>query len=439
MKISAVRGTRDFYPEDMRLRNWLIDTWRRVSLRNGFEEYDGPIFEHVELYTAKSGDEIVEQLYNLTDRGGRALAIRPEMTPTLARMVNAKARALPMPVKWFSVPRVCRAERPQKGRLREFFQWNVDIVGVDDLLADAESIFVAADFLREVGLSPQESYIRINSRRLVAAVLADLNVPEPALPRAYALLDKSDKIPRDKLEAMWAEVFGEAVPFASVAPLLEVQGLDRLRALIESSSSWAAASRELPTLEALFAHLADFGIADYCTFDMSVVRGLAYYTNVVYEVFDRGRQHRAIGGGGRYDGLLRELGGPEMPGVGFGMGDVVIADVLREAGKLPATAERLDVYVIAADAAMQPKAVQLVAQLRQRGHAADFSHKPQSIGKLLRTATARGAARAAIVGSETIEQNLVTLKDLASGAQTRRPWADVLDNPLAPIDEAPPT
>jgi histidyl-tRNA synthetase len=437
MKFSGIKGTRDFYPEDMALRNWLGETWRRVSIRNGFQEYDGPIFEHLELYTAKSGDEIAGQLFNLTDRGGRQLAIRPEMTPTLARMIGARAQSLPRPVKWFSIPRLCRAERPQKGRLREFFQWNIDIVGVDDILADAESILVAVDFLREVGLTPGECVVRINSRRLVAAVLADLKVPAGQMERAYALLDKSDKIPRDALTAMWTEAFGASVPFSAVEPLIEVRGLGHLSELIRSGGGgWAGAARELPVLESLFERLRYFGITEYCDFDMSVVRGLAYYTGIVYEIFDRGRQHRAIGGGGRYDNLLAALGGPAMPGVGFGMGDVVVADVLREAGKLPVLRPHLDVYVIAAEADLEPRSLELVSALRRGGWSAEFSYRAQAVGKALRIASERGAGRAVIIGQETRDQNLVSIKDLATGRQVRRAWNEFVADPMATIDEA---
>ncbi len=432
MKIAGVKGTRDFYPEDMALRNWLIDTWRRVSIRNGFQEYDGPIFEHLSLYQAKSGDEIVEQLFNLTDRKGRRLAIRPEMTPTLARMVAARAQSLARPIKWFSVPRLCRAEQPQKGRLREFFQWNVDIVGVDDLTADAETILVAVDFLREVGLSPAECSVRINSRRLVAAVLADLRVPADRIDRAYALLDKAGKVPPEVLAGLWAEAFGDAVPFAAVQPLLGVEGLSRLRELVGSAADhWAAAARETEHLDRLFALLHYFGISEYCDFDMAVVRGLAYYTGVVYEVFDRGKEHRAIAGGGRYDNLLGALGGPQMPGVGFGMGDVVIANVLAEANKLPTPAARLDFFVIAADAELQPRALELVAGLRRGGWIADFAYRPQSVGKLLRAASDRGARQVVILGQETREGDLVSVKDLTTGVQVRRRWEEFIASPIA--------
>ena len=205
MKIQPVKGTRDFYPQEMAVRNWIIDGWKKVSLRNGFEEYDGPIFEYLKMFQIKSGDEIVEQLFSLTDRGGRDLALRPEITPTLARMVNQKINSLPKPVKWFSVPRLFRAERPQKGRLREFLQWNIDIIGVDDVLADAEVIFTTIDYLRQIGLTKKDIKVKISSRELLAGFLKSLGIPEQKLGDLYVLLDKSAKLPAEVFEELLVE------------------------------------------------------------------------------------------------------------------------------------------------------------------------------------------------------------------------------------------
>ena len=201
MKFQAVKGTRDFYPDAMRLRNWIVETWRRVSLRNGFEEYDSPIFEYLDLFTIKSGDEIAGQLFSFTDRGGRKLAIRPEITPSLARMVNAKINSLPRPIKWFSVPRLCRAENPQRGRLREFLQWNVDVIGSEDVLADAECAFAAIDALRELGLTKSDVVLRYSSRELLATVLTNWGVKDEEQSRkVMAVLDKRGKIPEDDFD-----------------------------------------------------------------------------------------------------------------------------------------------------------------------------------------------------------------------------------------------
>ena len=224
-KIAPVKGTRDFYPEAMAVRNWIVEGWRGASRRNGFVEYDGPIFEHLQLYTAKSGDEIVEQLFSLTDRGGRDLAIRPEITPTLARMVNQKINALARPIKWFSVPRLCRAERPQKGRLREFFQWNVDVVGEDAVLADAECIYTAIDFLRSVGLGPGDVVVRYSSRALLAAILRAMGFGAEQLDTVYVLLDKRAKLPDEAFHAMAVERVPDA---AQRDKLMQVQGLATL-------------------------------------------------------------------------------------------------------------------------------------------------------------------------------------------------------------------
>ncbi|MHC4694946.1 MAG: ATP phosphoribosyltransferase regulatory subunit [Planctomycetota bacterium] len=202
MKIPPVKGTRDFYPQDMARRNWIIDGWKKISVRNGFEEYDGPIFEYLKMFQIKSGDEIVEQLFSFKDRGERDLALRPEITPTLARMVNQQINSLPKPIKWFSVPRLFRAERPQKGRLREFFQWNIDIIGVDDVLADAEVIFTTIDYLRSVGLKHKDVRVKISSRKLLASSLMNIGIPETQLGPLYSLLDKYSKIPGDTFEKM---------------------------------------------------------------------------------------------------------------------------------------------------------------------------------------------------------------------------------------------
>ena len=231
MKIPAVKGTRDFYPPLMAVRNCILDGWKAASLRNGFNEYDGPIFEYLKMYQVKSGDEIAEQLFNFTDRGDRALAIRPEITPTLARMVNQQINSLPRPIKWFSLPRLCRAERPQKGRLREFFQWNIDIIGVDDVIADAEIIYTAVDYLRSLGLSADDIVVRISSRSMLAAFLEAIGIEEEKLDSIYAILDKKAKLP----EAAFNELLEKQLPDAQkrdyVMKLMTAETLEELKGM----------------------------------------------------------------------------------------------------------------------------------------------------------------------------------------------------------------
>jgi histidyl-tRNA synthetase len=418
MKVQSVKGTRDFYPEDMAIRNWITDAWRRVSRIHGFQEYDGPILEHLDLYTAKSGEGIVSELFNLEDRGGRRLAIRPEMTPTLARMINARAQTLPRPIKWFSVPRLCRAERPQRGRLREFFQWNVDVVGVDDIVADAECILVAVDFFREVGLTADDFVMKINSRALMGRILSGGGVPDKKLPEAFVLMDRAEKSEPDRFAAMWTEQIGQFLPHDRLKGLLAVENIDDLESVAGSICPIEAFATELEQLKKLFLLLVDLGIRDCCEFGIHVIRGLAYYTGTVFEAFGKGELSRAICGGGRYDGLLKTLGGPAMSGVGFGTSDVVVQDVLGELNRLPSSEAKLDFFVIDASPDLFPQALKLVAKLRRGGHATDFSYRRQALGKQLKTASQRNARCAVILGEETTSNGLLTLKNLVTREQS---------------------
>jgi histidyl-tRNA synthetase len=407
MKFQAVKGTRDFYPDDVRLRNRIAEAWRRVSLRNGFEEYDSPIFEYLDLFTAKSGEGIVSELFSLTDRGGRNLAIRPEMTPSLARMVNARINSLPRPIKWFSIARCCRAEKPQKGRTREFFQWNVDVIGEDSVLADAECVFVVVDFLREMGLTPREAVIRYSSRELLSAVLAGAGVAEGDMIGVMAVLDKRDKLPAEAFEEMLAK----AVP--------DVKARDAIAGYLDMSevgpgvgvASTARIDEAIGRVGEFNRLLGVLGIADWFRYDSGVIRGLAYYTGIVYEVFDVGRSLRAVGGGGRYDGLLEALGGPKVSATGFGMGDVVLGILLEEKGKLPETPTSLEFFVIDGDGRIDG-VMRVVGGLRRRGRSADFSYARRAVGKQLKEANRRRAATALIV-----EQDQVAAKDLSTGDQ----------------------
>ncbi len=430
MSFQAVKGTRDFYPDAMRLRNWITDAWRRVSLRNGFEEFDSPIFEYLDLFAAKSGPEIAEQLFSFTDRGGRNLAIRPEITPALARMVNARINALPRPIKWFSIPRLCRAENPQKGRLREFFQWNIDIIGEDSPLADAECVFVAIDAMRELGLTAGEVAVRYSSRALTSRVLAAVGVTVADVPAVLAVLDKRAKVPAEAFAEMLAKAVPDEPARQAIGRFLQIDNpmgisADQLAGLvgIQADPQIAAAQRDL---ERFARGLEDFGAAEWCRYDSNVVRGLAYYTGIVYEVFDRDQSLRALAGGGRYDNLLEVLGGPKVGGTGFGMGDVVLGILLEEKGKLPADLRnpRLDFFVVDGLEGQLGKVLEVVGALRRAGLSADFSYKSQPVGKQLKEANRRGAARAAIV-----KQDVVTVKNLSSGVQQDRPLAEFLDKP----------
>ncbi len=412
-KIAAVKGTRDFYPEIMAVRNWIIDGWKQTSIRNGFVEYDSPIFEYLELYTLKSGDEIVSQLFSMTDRGGRDLAIRPEITPSLARMVNQQINTLPRPVKWFSAPRLCRAERPQKGRLREFFQWNCDIVGSESVLADAESIYTAIDYLRSIGLKSTDIVARISSRSMLAEILLAMGFATEDHNKVYSLLDKMPKVSPQAFAEMAAEQITESHLREEFMKLPALKTLADVDAVATSEGAKTA----LAELRELFAILDSMGVGDYCKFDIQIVRGLAYYTGPVFEIFDRSESLRAICGGGRYDSLLTILGGPKVPATGFGMGDVVLEILLREKGLLPELSSTIDYFVIDAGAELFDRTLKLTCDIRQRGHSASFSYKRQNLGKNFKLADSQKARFAIIVGQETIDRNEITIKELASGEQ----------------------
>lgn len=419
MKLQSPPGMRDFYPEDMRRQNWLFDQWRRVSESFGFSEYEGPIFEYLALYQAKSGPGIVSELFNFEDRGNRRFAIRPEMTPTLARMVAARANALPRPIKWYSLPRMCRAERPQRGRLREFFQWNIDILGIDDVLADAEVIAVAASFLQRVGLSPDDVVIRVSDRHLAAAALRSVGVPEESLPTAFQLVDRFDKLAEADFAKAWDEGLPDTIAATTIAKLLTETS--RADCIAQAARLDPAGEQVAADFDQLWRHLAAFNVAEYCEFDLRTVRGLAYYTGPVFEVWLRSGQLRALFGGGRYDNLTEILGGPRVTGVGFGAGDVPILEALAALDRLPETEDHLDVFVIDAAGEHFPAALDIVNQLRAADIRADFSYKRQNVGKQLKQATGRGARYAVIVGQELVTDHAVALKNLTTGEQSLTP------------------
>jgi len=415
MKVPPVKGTRDFYPPEMAIRNYIIDGWKAASVRNGFEEYDGPIFEYLKMYQVKSGDEIAEQLFNLTDRGGRDLAIRPEITPTLARMVNQQINALARPIKWFSVPRLCRAERPQKGRLREFFQWNIDIIGIDDPLADAEVIFTTVDYLRSIGLSSKDIKAKISSRKLLAAILESLGIGKKKQDGVYVVLDKKPKLPAETFEKMLAEQVPDKKAAGKIMDFMELGEISDIKKVVDINDEIDDAINEMAVL---IEKLERMGVKEYCKFDPSIVRGLAYYTGIVFEVHDAVGELRAICGGGRYDNLLRDFGGPQIAATGMGMGDCVLEILLKEKGLLDekTSTRELDYFVACVAVEFADDALGLIAKLREKGCSVNFSYKSAGLGKQLKQASSENARRAIIIGEEFGQGQLV-VKDLATGEQ----------------------
>ena len=422
MRFQAPKGTRDFYPAEMAVRRRLEGAWREASTCFGYEEVDGPTFEHLGLYTAKSGEGIVSELFSFRRAGGSDdYALRPEFTPTLARMVAARAAQLPMPVKWFAVPNFFRAERPQRGRLREFFQWNVDLLGAEGPAVDAEVIGVAVSALSRLGLSPAHVRVKVSHRVAAARVVRTLGVAEDSVAAAFELLDRRDKVPPEEFAKRAAALglAGDALARFEQAVRTRVPVTGDLSALAAAAGIGADALGELAALrDALVAA----GLGDWCEFDLGIVRGLAYYTGTVFEVHEASGAERAIAGGGRYDGLVELFGGPRTPAMGFGMGDVVLGLVLADRGLLPADGGELlprpDAFVVsagdpAADAALAP----LVARLRADGLHVRHSYKAtRNVGKLLSDASRQRARFAVILGAE-VAGGMVQLKDLSSGEQ----------------------
>ncbi len=419
MRIQSVRGTRDFYPEDMAQRQWLVEAWRQASRRAGFVEVDGPELEPLELYTEKSGPEIAEQLYWLTDKSDRRLALRPEFTPTLARMIAARQAALPEPIRWFNVSRCFRYERAQKGRLREFFQWNVDLVGVEGEIGDAECISIAVDSLKSLGLTPQDVTVKINDRRLLGALVRHIEIPDDRVQQVFAIIDKRDKVPPAVLAAMLAESGLSADQRAGIERMLGWKTLDDIEARELATPEVKAA---LESLQRLFAHLENYGIAgipnNWCEFDIGIVRGLAYYTGPVWEVHDLKGEHRAIFGGGRYDGLIGGLGGKTMPACGFGCGDVVLGLVLAERGQKPPAESPAEYFVACTEEANEIFVIAAVRHLRGRGLNVQFDLKGGNMKRQMKKAAEAGAKFVVIVGEKFgYTPHVVTLRDMASGEQ----------------------
>ena len=318
--IKSVKGTVDFYPEQMAVRKWLYNTLGRVSKSYGYEEWEGPILEPIELYAAKSGEELVkEQAFVFEDKGGNLITLRPELTPSLARLVAQKQTLLPFPLRWWSYGPMWRYERPQKGRTREFFQWNIDLIGVESPETDAELVAVGASFLKEVGLTPQESVVYVNNRRLMDSSLAALGLTAELRAQAIRLIDRRDKLKPEAWDS-YALDLG-----------MSQEQLDGLKALLENKELW----KESDELVRFFAAIEAYGLKEYVEFDPQIIRGLDYYTGTVFEARDPERKYRAIFGGGRYDNLVEAVGGQPVSAVGFAMGDKVIQVLLEDLGKLP--------------------------------------------------------------------------------------------------------
>ena len=408
----GVRGTRDFYPEDMRIRNWLFDNFTDAALLHGFDEYDAPVLEHEELYTRKQGEEITQQLYNFEDKGDRKVALRPEMTPSLARMVMARAGGLSMPIKWFSIPQCWRYERTQRGRGREHYQWNVDIWGTNEISADAELISILVTFFEGVGLTAKDLVIKISSRKVLEEVLGSLEISEEIFSKTCIIVDKMDKLPAGIIEEQLTELGHNSDAISKIQSIFGIKNMDEL------ANSLGKESSAVSELNSLFDSIDSYGILEWVEFDASVVRGLAYYTGPVFEAHDREGKFRAICGGGRYDKLLSTLGGKDLPATGFGFGDMVIMELLAEKNLIPELISGIEDIVIPLNPELRSASVMVAAALRDTGRTVDLVLEDKKLKWAFKHAERIGADRLVMVMPEEWKSGKVRIKDLESGEET---------------------
>ncbi|HEX8296890.1 MAG TPA: ATP phosphoribosyltransferase regulatory subunit [Chthoniobacteraceae bacterium] len=403
-------GFRDFYPEECARRNYILTKWREVARRHGFVEYDGPILEPLSLYEKKSGGELVGQLFDFTDKGERHVTLRPEMTPTLARMVAARERDFKKPLKWFCVPQFFRYEKQQRGRLREFYQLNADILGETSPAADAELIALLIEVLRAFSLAPEDFVVRLSSRTAWQQFFARAGGTPEGEYEFFQIVDKAERAPAEKTDAALAK-FG----------LTAEQVLRFMR------------SKE-PTAELapIVADLSARGLGAFVEIDYAIVRGLAYYTGVVFEAFDRSKNERALAGGGRYDGLLSQMsdGKVTLPALGFGMGDVVLANLIADTPAAAAARDiwlarerACDLYVIIAREERRGEALALIQSLRAAGHRVDFPLFAAKVGKQFQAAEQLGAGRTLLLGEEWPQ---VKVKTLATRSEILVPHQELL-------------
>ena len=401
-----------------------------MARRYGFQEYDGPPLEPLELYREKSGDEIVGQLYAFVDKGGREVSLRPEMTPSLARMLGERSRAMAKPIRWFSVPQLFRYERQQRGRLREHYQWNVDILGEAGTGADAEVLAVAIDALRELGLGPDDFVARVSDRRLLSAVLAALGVPEERIPAAFIDVDKYERVGAEATRARLLASAGLGRRAAeSLLEILNTSDLDVIEDLLGDRDAVGASIGELRRYH---ADLAAMGLAPFLRFDLRIVRGLAYYTGIVFELFDRKGELRAICGGGRYDQLLERVGGEPLAAVGFGMGDVVLTELLRDRGLLPEANRSLDWFVACVSPAQRLLGREVAHALREGGAAVAYALEQRPVRKQLAMAAKQGARRVILLGPQETARDVAVIRDMATGGQREVPLDDLRAGAVAP-------
>ncbi|QCD97935.1 histidyl-tRNA synthetase [Vigna unguiculata] len=409
--VNPPKGTRDFPPEDMRLRNWLFNHFKEVSRLYGFEEVDYPVLESEALFTRKAGEEIKDQLYCFEDRGNRRVALRPELTPSLARLVIQKGKSVPLPIKWFTVGQCWRYERMTRGRRREHYQWNMDIIGVPGVMAEAELLSSIVTLFKRIGITESDVGFKVSSRKVLQEVLNCYSVPEHLFGKVCVIIDKIEKIPVDEIKK---ELEAVGLSQEAVQKLLQVLSVKSLAELEERLGSSGEA---IADLKQLFSLAEKIGFSKWVQFDASVVRGLAYYTGIVFEGFDREGKLRAICGGGRYDHLFSTFGADDIAACGFGFGDAVIVELLKEKGLLPELNLHVDDIVCALDEDLQGCAAMVANILREKGHSVELVLENKPLKWVFKRASRVNAERLVLVGNSEWQRGVVGVKILSTAEQ----------------------
>ncbi len=435
--IRTLPGFREFYPEDRAVLGHIFDVWRQACRRYGFREWESPVLEPLELFTEKSGEEIVRQLFNFEDKGGRQVSLRPEMTPSLARMVGARANGMAKPIRWFAIGENYRYEKPQKGRLRAFYQLNADLLGEAGPAADAELIALCADCLLGFGLTQQDFRIRISDRTLWFRYLASVGVPEANATAVLGVVDKLERgSPKDLVEAMTAALAGTACdPERTLAAARTFAATRSLEELAKLAAGDVAMTARLEEWNHLLGTLKSMGFGECIAIDLTIVRGLAYYTGFVFEAFETGGEARALAGGGRYDALVKKLGGPDLPAVGFGMGDVTLRDLLEAKKLIPAYADGPDFFVMVLGADARAAALEDVANLRRAGFRVEYNLRDGKFGKLAQQAETAGAKYALVYGGEEVAKGVTKVRSLTDRTEAEVPRTDLVPALRAVMEE----
>ena len=419
IELQPVKGTRDFFPSELRLRNWLFEVWRKASLKSGFEEYDTCILEHEELYVRKAGDEISKQLYSFEDKGGRRLSLRPEMTPSLARLIVQQTKSLSFPIKWFSIPQCFRYERMTKGRRREHFQWNADIIGQTKMHAEAEIIMLIISASEEMGLTAKDIKVFLNDRRILNAILSQLNVPKEMYGEVLIIMDKRDKISSESMDRLLEELGLSRNQILQLNEYLLELDLAKLSQKLKDTDG-------IKELQLLIEIIEAAGYKNYLEFDISIVRGLSYYTGAVFEVNSTNKEHRAICGGGRYDSLLKAFGKDSVPAVGFGFGDVVVLDVLKDLNRLPELFRQIDYTIIPYEDTQIGIALKLAKDLRSKGFSVDCNFSMKKMKKSLQNANESGSKYAILLFPKELSDDKVVIRDLNLHEQKTIKISDII-------------